>query len=946
MTNPLDATLTDATLTGLNACGCDAGTGTETPVLIDNRPGLSAIRFRVGTHSQFRSTLLASLSSAEYPALQNLRTRDSGDVTIALLDAFAAMADVLTFYSERIANESYLRTAIERRSVLELARAIGYELAPGVAAEVHLAFNVEGARETSGTATIPRGTRVQSIPGPGEKPQTFETQQEFHGRAAWNALRPRLRSAPLSGTALLVARRLFLAGTGTNLRQGDVLVLSDGVTARARRVLAVKPDRERDHTQVVFELPKENAASRNAPAETVPPDAGAGSMLVGQPGIRQIARQATSAAVNELFLNDKVSAAEMSRLQHLRGWDRTGVQDYLNQLPRSVLSTPDQGVFALRERAGFFGHNAPKWRSLPHTKVVTTVVNGDLRTSSVSFENDVYPISWDADSPSIWQDSQGNTHAGFDAFLERPMAELVPGGWVVLDAPGREMLPLRIDRAAEVSRADYGISGRCMALQLQKTDGRPIDSKDHGFRNRTTTAWVRSEPLTVVGAPIEAALERGTTRLALDSVDTHLATGQSIALRGENADLPGTSQGEMIVIAGIEHGAVTTLILRDGLKNRYVRSTVTMNANIVRATHGETTQEVLGSGDAAKSFQRFVLRQQPLTYTFPRDATQPDSSLEVRVDDIIWREVPTFCGCGPHDRVYVVRLADDGTVTVQFGDGRQGARLPSGAENVRVVYRRGIGFEGIVAKEQIRLLLSHPLGVRGVSNPFAPEGAADQQSLEDSRINAPRSVLTLGRVVSLEDYAAFARDFPGVGKSHAIWTRHGATRAVLLTLLDADGAQVSDTGQPADPLRRALAAQGIPFVPVRIVSRPPSRFSISGVVHVESDHLPTRVEAAVHAALRANFSFTAREFGQGVALSEVVAVIQDVQGVLSVDVHDFSKSELTPAGTVVRTDAASGGTGFLAARTPVSGTDWLRAEPAELLLLDESSLMQLEVRLP
>ena len=45
---------------------------------------------------------------------------------IALLDAWATVGDVLTFYQERIANEGYLRTATERRSVLELARLVGY----------------------------------------------------------------------------------------------------------------------------------------------------------------------------------------------------------------------------------------------------------------------------------------------------------------------------------------------------------------------------------------------------------------------------------------------------------------------------------------------------------------------------------------------------------------------------------------------------------------------------------------------------------------------------------------------------------------------------------------------------------------------------------------------------------------------------------------------------
>jgi len=48
------------------------------------------------------------------------RTRADDDFAIGLLDAWAVVSDVLTFYQERIANESYLRIATaERRSVLE-----------------------------------------------------------------------------------------------------------------------------------------------------------------------------------------------------------------------------------------------------------------------------------------------------------------------------------------------------------------------------------------------------------------------------------------------------------------------------------------------------------------------------------------------------------------------------------------------------------------------------------------------------------------------------------------------------------------------------------------------------------------------------------------------------------------------------------------------------------
>src|SRR5438105_15808243 len=154
--------------TELNDCGCCEGIAVETPVEIANRPGLSAIAYRVGEHAQFRDTMIARLSAASYPALKYLTTRDADDFSLALLDAWATVADVLTFYQERIANESYLRTATERLSLIEMARLIGYQPRPGVAASTYLAFTIEDAPGARPRATVDIGTKAQSIPGPGE----------------------------------------------------------------------------------------------------------------------------------------------------------------------------------------------------------------------------------------------------------------------------------------------------------------------------------------------------------------------------------------------------------------------------------------------------------------------------------------------------------------------------------------------------------------------------------------------------------------------------------------------------------------------------------------------------------------------------------------------------------------------------------------------------------
>src|SRR6516164_374837 len=90
------------------ACGCCSGTSVLTPQGENNPPGLPAIAYRTGTWATFKESMLARLSSSDYPALAPLKTREDHDFTIALLDATAMMLDILTFYQERLANESYL----------------------------------------------------------------------------------------------------------------------------------------------------------------------------------------------------------------------------------------------------------------------------------------------------------------------------------------------------------------------------------------------------------------------------------------------------------------------------------------------------------------------------------------------------------------------------------------------------------------------------------------------------------------------------------------------------------------------------------------------------------------------------------------------------------------------------------------------------------------------
>src|SRR6185369_15786363 len=135
----------------------------------------------------------------------------------------------------------------------------------------------------------------------------------------------------------------------------------------------------------------------------------------------------------------------------------------------------------------------------------------------------------------------------------------------------------------------------------------------------------------------------------------------------------------------------TTLTLSANLGMTYVRDSVRIHANVVKATHGETHAEPLGNGNAAQPLQAFALKQSPLTFVSAPTPQGIATTLEVRDNAVRWHETDSLATAAPRDRVYVSRIADDATTSVTFGSGEHGARLPSGTANVRATYRSGIG---------------------------------------------------------------------------------------------------------------------------------------------------------------------------------------------------------------------------------------------------------------
>jgi predicted phage baseplate assembly protein len=975
--------------------GCHCCEGLTEPAPVRNDPGLPALNYRVDTQPGFYARMLQSLplaradtTAANSPRpLAGFLTRSSDDPSVALVDACACVADVLTFYQERIANEGFLRTATERRSILELARAIGYELKPGVAASTHLAFTVEDAPGAPGRLIMAAGSPVQSVPPQGKMPQVFETSDAIEARAEWNTLLPRqvrpadmavLNVAQTSGTAKPTLVLLGATGSFPSLTQGLSLGLTSAALFRLDPGLAVDAKVDAIPVSTVYFTDAapalaggdlllftgKNATAVNAlvlrvvaavadaankrvrvdleplpdPQQPTPPRVYKLTVPYALKPVLAYARPQIASLTfssNQLVTTIANQAWRESDLQAMIGiqrWNGSNLVKAVAAPPAPTVLAPDAGAFAFGAKLGFFGNNAPKWGILPNG----TAIN-----------RNPYPIGWDVGDPSavvvdatppklaaprtIWQDSQGNSNAPQSAFLERAVANVNRTSWVVFDAPDTAARAYSVIDARETSRADYGLSGRAMALSLADLNGQALPSAPtDNFHFRSTTAYVASRKLALADLPIDVPIQAGDVAIELDRMVLGLAIGQPIALAGERADAPGVAAAEIAMLAGIVHAdGRTTLSVEHGLIYSYRRASLTISANVVHATHGESVTEILGNGDASQPNQRFSLKKPPTTFLSSPAAGGAESTLEVRVNGVRWDEVASLYRAAPDRTVYITRIDDDATMRLTFGDGVQGARLPTGTVNVAARYRSGIGPDGEVDVGSLTLLRAMPLGLRSVSNPVPGTGAEGPEQLVDARRNAPLTLLTFDRVVSLRDYEDYARAFAGIGKARGdvLWV-DGAT----LVFLTVSGATGSAPGSDVLPnLAKSITAASDPSQRFRAHAYVPRYFSCAVSVAVDPRYVVADVLTAVSAALLQGYGFDARELGQSVTAAEVMTLIHTVAGVIAVDLRALLPYTGGPAAAATVSTAV-----------PAFGARWDADQnlfvPAELLLINPAAI--------
>lgn len=771
-------------------CGCETGCGLKpTRFPIWNPAGADRLEYRIGTFPTFRRALLNQLEGER--ELVNWRPSAGDDLGLQVLDAWAYVGDILTFYNERYANEHYLRTALLPDRVAALVGLLGYRPRPAIAATGRLAVIAAGP----GPLVVPKGLAIASKASPGVPSQTFEVDEEarFERPTSVPAPATGLTDAPpvtgppssaLPGTAEVPAQPQLVA------RGGVLLKGSQTLKAGERLLLTTKTWSSADSPAVVVKVL----------GTAIEPDAhGRKNTRVLLDGTAGLASNAASA-------------------------------DYrLMRATRSGhLSTLPAGVAAVGA-----------------TSLVLDAPGRHLAAGD--------PLLVEVPGAGVG----GSPGTGFDVVRLTAYAEVLwyanalPASPAVPPVAPAVGIPLQVATLTVQARTGVSLTSRYGSQAAKvvvhsgwREIGTLLDTPVRALSAVPSTVTLSAPPAAVAGAAVTAVVE-DATGVGAEVTAVPVAGTSTVALSGGAAAL---------------------------------QPPLRLLWDVLEVSRGATVRnEDLGRGDASAAGQDFPLAKDPVTFRsdFPgRSGDGYSSTIELVVDGRRWTEVPSLYGRRAAEEVFSTWNDDDGKTHVRTGDGVAGRRLPTGAR-VTATYRVG-GGAAVPPPGSLTQLLSTPPNLRSVRNPVAPGGGSDAQPASEIRDLAPRSVLTFGRAISGDDYAAVAAAAPGVLRASTVWAFDAKEQRPTVSVY------VGDDPAAVDSARAALRAQADPNRPLAVLPAVKVPAAVRVVLSVDPQYvIEPVVDQARQAVLDELFAPGILALGEPLYRSELERVLTDVPGVLA-----------------------------------------------------------------
>ena len=259
-----------------------------------------------------------------------------------------------------------------------------------------------------------------------------------------------------------------------------------------------------------------------------------------------------------------------------------------------------------------------------------------------------------------------------------------------------------------------------------------------------------------------------------------------------------------------------------------------------------------------------------------------------------WKWYPKYdlLDSGDLDQVFVVEMDNDGRAHLRFGDDELG-KVPEANTAFMAVYRVGNGPQGNIGADTISYLVLHST-LSGATltprNPLPAQGGTAQEPMADIKLYAPRTFRKdLQRAITRDDYANFAKGHGKIQNAAADiqWTGSWYEADVAIDPL---GKEELDDGlrQEMEGYLHSFRRMG---QDVRVVQAVYVPLDLVLTVCV----LPHYLKGHVEAALLDRFSNVRLPdgklgffhpdnltFGEGIAVSKIIAIAQAVPGVESV----------------------------------------------------------------
>ena len=150
------------------------------------------------------------------------------------------------------------------------------------------------------------------------------------------------------------------------------------------------------------------------------------------------------------------------------------------------------------------------------------------------------------------------------------------------------------------------------------------------------------------------------------------------------------------------------------------------------------------------------------------------------------------------------------------------------------------------------------------------------------------------RIVSLTDYARFARRFAGVGEAFARRVRTGAREVMAVAVTTADGSPVPPEAPLLGHLDRAIRENSARPFPLVLGTFQPIPFFLRLQIRVARDFALELVRQSVLSALGEAYGPGKLPIAHALAQSEVLTLVQALPGIMSVQAEAFHRLDSPP----------------------------------------------------